>query len=300
MAFKFNMSTVKAFAKTTGKFIEKNAPAIAAGIAITGMVTAVVSAIKAGPEVSKALEEAELKKNEQALKERMEDGNDETPIVELTWKEKGFIYAKYYWKTVLFALLSATAMIGSVHFGNKKIRALTILAATAEGNLTELEKATRAVIGDKRFDQIKGKLIDQDVETNPPKEGSIANSLLSGDTLCYEPILGTYYWSNIAAVDRAYADYYDLYLHSGSVYMEDLYHMLGIGKDFIPEIAGELGHMYDLEEGYELKPEYTPRSVPVTLNGTKYVCYVMDLTKPKTYDNLMAESIAKASFRKFK
>lgn len=299
MAFKFNMSTVKAFAKTTGKFIEKNAPAIAAGIAITGMVTAVISAIKAGPEVSKALEEAELKKNEQALKERMEDGNDETPIVELTWKEKGFIYAKYYWKTVLFVLLSATAMVGSVHFGNKKIRALTILAATAEGNLAELEKATRAVIGDKKFEQIKGKLIDQDVETNPPKEGFIANTA-NGDTLCYEPIFGTYYWSNIPAVDKAYSDYYDLYLHSGSVYMEDLYHLLGISKDFTPELAGDLGHMYDLEEGYEHKPEYTPRSVPVTLNGTKYICYVMGLTKPKTYDDLMAESMAKASFRKFK
>lgn len=298
MAIKFNMSTVKAFAKTTGKFIEKNAPVLAAGIAITGMLTAVISAVKAGPEVSKALEEAELKKNEKALKERMEDGNDETPIVELTWKEKGFIYAKHYWKTVLLVLLSATAMIGSVHFGNKKIRALTIIAATAESNLTELEKATRAIVGDKKFDQIKNKFIDQEIESNPPKEGFIANTN-NGTTLCYEPIFGTYYWSDISAVNKAYTEYYDTYAHTRCVYMEDLYHLLGISPTFTPDIAGELGHMYDLEEGYTHKPEYTPRSMPVTLNGKDYVCYVMDITMPKTYDSIVAKQLMSSSFRRY-
>lgn len=300
MAFKLNGATLKNMAKTTGKFIEKNAPAIAAGAALATMVAAVVSAIKAGPEVAKALEDAEIKKNEQALKERMEDGSDETPIVDLTWKERGLIYAKYYWKTVLMMLLSAGSMVASVHFGNKKIRALAVLAAAAESNLDQLENAVKAVVGEKKFEQIRGQLIDKQIEDNPPEGEAFVANTHNGDQLCYEPVFGTYYWSDISAVDKAYNDYMGLYLTTQQVVMEDLYNLLGIPKNFVPKYAGKVGHMRDEEEGIVCEPKATPRSVPVTLNGKKYTAYVMDIEEPKSYDELVNEQLAKRQFRQFR
>lgn len=298
---KLNGATIKAGLKTAGKVIEKNAPAITAGLAIAALFGAVWQAAKAGGEVKAAIEEAELKKNEKALAERMDPDNfsDETPIVELTWKERGFIYAKHYWKAVLLALLSAGCMIGSVWFGNRQLKALSVIAAAAETKLIDLESATKAVVGEKKFEQIKSKFVEEEIEKNPPKEGFIANTGC-GNTLCFEPVFGTWYWSDISAVDKAYVDYYDLYVHSEAVLMEDLYNLLHIPKEYRPKLLDQLGHMYDQSEGIELKPEYTPRSFPVTMNGQKYVCYAMDLTIPRRYDELVNEQYAKRSFRAFR
>lgn len=303
-----NPQTIKAGLKTGIKMAEKQAPAIAAGVAIAASLAAVIAAAKAGPEVKAALEEAHIKKNEKALAERMdpEHFSDKTPIVELSKKEKAIIFFKGYWKVILCFLLSATCMVGSVYFGNRQKAALTVLLTAAESKLVDLEGATKAVVGDKKFDQIKGAILDKKIEENPPCDGMIADTG-NGKTLCLEPVFGVYYWSDIAAVKRAYADFYDLYVHSQQVYMEDLYHLLKIPTAYIPKLAGELGYMYDLEEGIEHKPEYhspsspdyTPRSPFVKLNGVEYPLFAMDMNNPKAYDQLLSEAHAKRQFHKW-
>lgn len=298
MNFKFNKATVKNMAKQAGKFIEKNAPAIAAGAALTAMVAAVVSAIKEGPKLAKSLEEAELKKNEKALADRMQNGDDTVPIENLTWKEKSLVYAKHYWKAVLLMLLSAAGMIASVHLSNKKIGALAVLAAAAESNSDRIESAVKSVVGEKKFEQIKGQIVEEQVENNPPKEGFIANTH-NGDQLCFEPIFATYYWSDIAAVDRAYLDYREIYMNSGQTTMEDLYNLLQIPKPYWPANLDQVGHLRDEDEGFDNPPEPKPRSITVTLGGKKYTAYVVDINRPRSYDDVVNEQMAKKSFRKW-
>ena len=297
----FNPQTIKTGLKTCLKMAEKQAPAIAAGVAIAAGLAAVIAAAKAGPEVKAMLEEAHIKKNEKALAERMsaEHFSDETPIEDLTWKEKLPIYMKGFWKAGTLFFLSALCMIGSVYFGNKQKAALTVLLTAAESRIVDLEGATKAVVGDKKFEQIKGAIVDKKIEDHPPQEGFIAKTG-DGNTLCLEPVFGTYYWSDISAVKRAYAEFFDMYVHSQQVYMEDLYNLLHIPVSFLPSIADNLGYVYDTDEGIEHKPEYTPRSIPVQLNGVEYVCYVMDMNNPKTYDQLVSEAHAKYQFRKWK
>lgn len=297
----FKPEAIKAVAKNGLKFAEKQAPALAAGVAIAGMIAAVVSAAKAGPKVKEALEEAHIKKNEKALAERMsaENFSDETPIVDLTWKEKAPIYVKGYLKTLLLVLLSGGCMIGSVYFGNKQKAALTVLLTAAESKLVDLEGATKAVVGDKKFDQIKDALVDKKVTDNPPVPGFIADTG-AGKTLCLEPIFGTYYWSDISEVKKAYADFYDMYVHSQQVYMEDLYNLLKIPTSYLPKIAGDLMFVYDIDEGIEHKPDYKPHSITTNLDGVEYAVYVMDMNNPKTYDQLQAEAHAKRQFRNWR
>lgn len=297
----FKPETLKTGLKTVARVAENNAPAIAAGIAIAGMFAAVIAAGKAGPEVKERLEQAHIAKNEKALAERMspENFSDETPIIELTWKEKAPIYLKGYLKTLILMLLSASCMIGSVYFGNKQKAALTVLLTAAESKIMDIENATKAVVGDKQFDKIKGALIDNQVESHPPIAGGIADTS-TGKTLCLEPIFGTYYWADISAVKKAYADFYDMYIHSQQVYMEDLYNLLKIPASYLPKIANDLMFVYDLDEGIEHKPEYSPHSIATTLDGVEHVVYVMDMTNPKTYDQLKAEAYAKRQFRNWR
>ena len=285
--------------KTVARVAENNAPAIAAGVAVACMGAAVFAAIKAGPSVQQALEEAHIQKNEKALAERMDPENfsDEREIVELTWKEKGLIYLKGYLKAIILMLLSASCMIGSVYFGNKQKAALTVLLTAAESRALDLENVSKELLGEKQFDKIKGAILDKKVSEYPPCDGMIADTG-NGKTLCLEPVFGKYYWSDISAVKEAYAEFLLSYADSKQVYFEELYHLLKIPQEHIPKMAGDMMYMRDEDEGIELKPEYQPRTIPVKFNGEEHACYAMDMVKhPKTYDQLLAEAYAKRQFR---
>lgn len=293
--FKLNPQTMKNALKAGAKFMEKNAPAICAGVAIAGLFGSVVAAIKAGPEVKEALEQAEIKKNEQALKERMEDGNDETPIVDLTVKEKLPIYVKYFWKTGVLMLVSAGCMIASVRFGNKQIRTLAVLAAAAESNLASFEDAAKVVVGDKKFEQIKGQILDKNLEDNPPKAEFVTETG-KGDTLCFEPYFKRYFKMSIENADRIGQDLVIRYHENGELTFDEIYEAYGILKPLDLESRvklklGDDGENYDIlfeNTGYFKDPDglytsvmkYQPRSGTTELNGEKTTCYMIAFSKP--------------------
>lgn len=294
---KVNLSNVKAFAKTAVKYAERKAPVIAAGAAITLMAKAVWEGVKAAPEAKEAIFAAENKKNEQALVERLQNGDDSTPIVPLTWKEKCPIYAKHYWKTVLCMLLSASAMCASVYFSNRKIKALAVIAAAAESNIDSLEKAVADVVGEKKVKEIKDKLIDNKIE----EIGDVSSTQIiktgNGDTLCLEYWYGTYFESSIPSVKTAIADYELEYARNNQVFMDDLYHGFCIPDNCIPGSAGKEGHFADPDEGITYPPEIEVSSKLVRFNGEERTCYVIKTKRPRIYDDLFNEAMAKRSFR---
>lgn len=292
--FKLNPQTMKNALKAGAKFMEKNAPAICAGVAIAGLFGSVIAAIKAGPEVKEALEAAEIKKNEQALKERMEDGNDETPIVDLTVREKLPIYIKYFWKTGVLMLVSAGCMVASVRFGNKQIRTLAVLAAAAESNLASFEDAAKVVVGDKKFEQIKGQILDKNLEDNPPKAEFVTETG-KGDTLCFEPYFKRYFRMSIENADRIGQDLVIRYHETGELTFDEIYEAYGISKltNLENKIRTKLGdeENYDIlfeNTGYFKDPDglytsemkYQPRSGMADLNGEKTTCYMIAFSKP--------------------
>ena len=298
MKLKLSMSTVKSVAKTSWKFVEKNAPAIAAGAAIATMIGAVWQAIKEAPKCKEALEEAEIIKNEQALKERMEDGNDETPIVKLTWAEKASIYIKHYWKVILLALLSSACMVTSVTSGNHKIKATAVIAAAAEANADNLEKATKEIVGDKKFAQIREKVLENQTDEAELTDKDVFNTG-NGKELILEPWMGQYFYSTISAADAAVNSFKSAYLSDTEATLDEFYRMLGFPRDRIPKCAEDMGYFYDVDEQVEYPPKFAPSSKLVTLNGVKTTVYVVDLGRPRTRDDLVNEQVAKRSFRQW-
>lgn len=309
---KMDVSAIKTFAKTAGKYVEKKAPVIAAGVAIATMIGAVVSAVKAVPECQKMLDEAHIKKNEKALDERMKTGDDSTPIVELSTKERLLIYTKAYWPTCLLAVMSATCMVGSVYFGNKQIKALAVLCAAAENSLVEFKSAAQEVIGDKKIKSITDKIVDNKLEQNPPSDEVIIDTG-KGKHLCYEPWLGIWFWSDISAVDAAFANFLASYGESisndgyGGVYFiefcEELGIMNGRNVSMIPsgasdifgefegaKLAKNLGYFKNIEENISYKPVYSPMSKMATLNGEKVQVYIPMLNEPKSEQRLEMEA----------
>lgn len=284
-------STVKSMLKNGAKFVEKKAPAICAGLAIAGLVGAIVSAVKAGPELKEALEEAHIKKNEKALRERQE-GDDTTPIEDLKLKEKAPIYARYLWKPVALGALSTTFMVASVCFGNKQIKTLTVLAAAAESNLISFEGAVKDVVGEKKFDEIKRKVLDN--APDPQEEFIIETG--QGNTLCYEPWFRTYFRMSIEAAKSIAKDLELSYHKGGELTFDEIYERYHLSKapnieEMIKrfsegkedeDLLSDHGYFSDPEGEFNYPPSFEPYSKEVLLNGKEETCYVIAFNRPKS------------------
>lgn len=295
--FKLNMATIKSAAKTGLKFVEKNAPVLAAGAAVAGIVASVVAAIKAAPDVKEAIELAEMKKNEKAITERAQTGDDSTPYEKLTWKEKAPIYVKGYWKVALIALVSILCVVGGTIASHRQIKTIAIMAAAAESNLVDLEGAARDLLGDKKVEQLKEKIIDNKLENADTITDELICKTGNGDQLCYEPWYGKLFYSSIPAVQAATVKYEDEYNHSFQITFDDYYKLLGIPESQIPELAQKQGHFRDDEESIEWKPDFTPMSKVIKLNGVDTTVYIMRANRPRTYDELLNEAAAARAFR---
>jgi hypothetical protein len=286
-----NGSTVKSLLKNGAKFVEKQAPAICAGIAVAGLIGAVVSAVKAGPELKEALEEAHIRKNEEALKMRRE-GSDDIPIEELNLKEKAPIYARHLWKTTVYGVISIVFIAASVCFGHKQIKTLTVLAAAAESNLINFEGAVKDVVGDKKFDEIKRKVLDN--APDPQEEFIIETG--QGDTLCYEPWFRTYFRMSIEAAKSIAKDCELSYHKGGELTFDEIYERYHLSK--APNIAeimrrfnegreeedllSDHGYFSDPEGEFNYPPSFEPYSKEVLLNGKEETCYVVAFNRPKS------------------
>lgn len=292
---KFSLATVKSVAKTGVKFVEKNAPVIAAGAAVAGIVAAVFGAIKAAPEVKEALEQAELKKNERCISDAAE-GKDSVPYEKLTWKEKTPIYVRGYWKVALITVTAILCVVGGTIASHHQIKTIAIMAAAAESNLADFEGAARTVLGDKKVEQIKGQIVDDKLDKKVITDELICKTG-NGDTLCYEPWYGTLFYSSIPAVQAAAVRYEETYIHSFQATMDEYYRELGIPESQIPELAEKQGHFRDDEENIEWKPDMTPMSKIVKLNGVDTTVYIMRANRPRTYDDLLNEATASRAFR---
>ena len=298
-----NAQSLKAVGKGAVKFVEKNAPAVCAGVAIAAMVSAVVTAIKHGPackaELEEALAAADAKKNEKALKERMEDGNESTPIVNLTFKEKAPIYVKvcgkHYLKTFVAMVIAIVCVCASVHISNKETQKYAILAAAAVRSKNELQDAAKAVVGEKKFDEIKSKLVGDQMEASVPQNPGDVVETGQGTVMCYEPWYGVWFKGDPMAIRIAFSHFKDNIRDFGNGMMEDFYEsVLHIPSDRIPKKASKEGYHCDPDQNLKYLPSIPDRFKfsNFIIDGKETpVCIIGITEEPKSYEQLIFDKL---------
>lgn len=297
---KLNKTTFKKAGKTALKFVEKNAPAVLGGLAITAMVSAVVTAINHAPECKAELEEAltaaDTKKNEKALKERMETGDESTPIVNLTFKEKAPIYlkvcAKHYWKTTVAMIIAIGCVCGSVYVGNSKTKKAALLAVAAEAGLSDWQSVTKDIVGEKKFNEIKNKLIDDKAEATVPASSDEFIETGTGSVRCYFPWYGTWFKGDPMTIRVKFAHFRDQVRDFGQGMCDDLYEsVLGIPVDRIPKKAKKEGYHCDPDNSIKYLPEI-PDRFPFKnyiIDGKETPVCIIDINEPKTWEQIVFE-----------
>lgn len=241
--------------------VSKHSPEILTGIGIAGMVATTILAVKATP---KAIE---LIKNEKELAESYNE--------ELTPMDKVKACWKCYIPAAVTGVMSITCLIGASSVNTKRNAALTAAYTLSDSALREYRSKVVETIGEKKEKTVKDKISEDQIKSNPVTKSELYITD-KGDSLCFEPISGRYFKSDIDKIKKAENNLNKRIISdafNSGVSLNDFYEEIGLPKTNMGENIG-----WSLDTG--LIDIYL--SAQVTDDGTP--CLVINCTNPPKYD----------------
>lgn len=241
--------------------VSKHSPEILTGIGIAGMVATTVLAVKATP---KAIE---LIKNEKELAGSYNE--------ELTPMDKVKACWKCYIPAAVTGVMSITCLIGASSVNTKRNAALTAAYTLSDSALREYREKVVETIGEKKEKTIKDKISEDTIKQNPVTKSEVYITD-KGDSLCFEPMSGRYFKSDIDKIKRAKNNLNEKILvdaFNAGVSLNDFYEEIGLPKTSMGENLG-----WNLDTG--IIDIYL--SAQITDEGTP--CLVINYTNPPKYD----------------
>ena len=172
--------------KTVKMSVSKHSPEILIGIGITGMVTTTVLAIKATPKALKLIEEKK--------KEESKDNLTVAETIKVTWK--------CYIPCATTGLTSIACIIGANSVHARRNAALATAYKLSETAFNEYREKVVETIGDKKEKNIREEIGKDRIEKNPASKNEVIITK-NGDTLCFDPITGRYFKSDIDKIKKA-------------------------------------------------------------------------------------------------
>lgn len=217
-----NLSSI---VKSARKSIVKHSPAILVGIGIAGMLSTTVLAVKATPKALTLIEEAKAEKEVEKL----------TPIetVKVAWT--------CYIPAAVTGVLSAACLIGANSVNARRNAALATAYTLSETALREYKDKVVETIGEKKEETIRDAVAKDKIERNPVVNNEVFITD-KGNTLCYEPISGRYFESDIDKIKRAENEINRQVLRDGFASLNDFYYEIGLKST---KQGDDLGWNYD-------------------------------------------------------
>ena len=255
-----DLQPVKDAMHKIGGLLHKNSPTILTGMAVAGTITSTVMAIQVTPRAK-------------ALLDGIEEANGE-----VTWKDYVIIVKDFYVPTILSEAATIACIIGSNRISNKRLAAVAAAHSIVESTLAKYQEQVMEEFGENAARKIVEKVDASHVLENPVDETSIIDTT-KGKFLCYDPLSGRYFRSDIAALKSAQNDLNYRLINELFVPLNDLYDILEL--DELHEVVGEeLGWSIAKGQvefrltsqiasnnepcivlGYDIYPEYNYRSL---------------------------------------
>lgn len=180
------MSKMQTLLYSAKRILTKRAPEILTGMGIAGMIATTVMAVKATP---KALELTSEKREELET-----DKLTTVETVKAAWKP--------YIPALVTGVISITCLIGASTTNLKRNAALATAYKISETALTEYKNKVVETIGEKKEKHIREEIERDHLRDNPASTSPIIITE-KGSTLCYDPIGGRYFQSDMDTIVRA-------------------------------------------------------------------------------------------------
>lgn len=206
--------------RKSGVTLKRQSPIILTGVAVAGVLTTAILAVKATPNALRILDIESSRKKEELTKLEM---------VKTTWK--------CYIPSGIMGTVTIACIIGATSVNLKRNAALVSAYSLTEKALKEYQSKVVEVIGKNKEQKIKDEIAKDKITNNPPKESEIIFTG-NGETLCYEALSGRYFKSDIEKVRKAENAINKQLLKDGFICLNDLFYELGLPST---KLGDELG-----------------------------------------------------------
>lgn len=262
---KLNLSKMVHSAKRT---LAKHSPEILTGIGIAGMITAVVTAVKATPKAVKLIDDEIKNRTESNTPD--EEGNidglvkTENESYKLPVKDTVKTAWKCYIPTAVTIAASTACVVGGSSVNLRRNAALATAYSLSETALKEFKEKTAEIVGEDKEREIKDAVAKGKIEKNPPRTSEVVFTG-TGKVLCYDSITGRYFKSDKETIRKAVNDLNMRLRDEMYVSLNDFYYEIGLKETKFGDLLG-----WNMDRGY-IDVEYSSQ-----LDDSGTPCLVID------------------------
>ena len=206
-------------AKNLAGKISKNSPTILTVVAVTGLLSSVILAVKATPKALELLEE----ENDRRWKEiaNYDEPKLLTPIdiVKLAWR--------CYAPTAGIVLATGACIIGANSINQKRLAALATVYTLSETAFKEYRSKVVETLGKNKEQKLRDEIAEDRAKANPPGPNEIILTG-KGDVKCYESLSRKYFRSDYEQIRRSINNLNDQLFRQDFVSMNDMLYELGV------------------------------------------------------------------------
>lgn len=218
------MTRIASIARGARKLVTDNSPAILTAVAVVGVVSTAILAVKATPQAMIDIQEAESEQTEP-----------------LTVNQKIYLVGHHYVPAVVTGSLTITCIIGVTYIHTKRHAALISAYTLSEKVLHEYQEKVKEKFGEGKEQRVRDDIAQDTVNNNPPSEGKVVLTG-NGEHLFMDKKSGRYFKSTVDRVRKAENKLnYELNNNSYAS-LNDFYGFLNIPPS---EIGEELGWQSD-------------------------------------------------------
>lgn len=231
--------------KNVGGVISKNSPTLLTGLAVTGLITTTILAVKATPKAMWLIEEAEIAALGPLTKQ---------DIVKAAWKP--------YIPAAAVGAATIACIIGANHINLRRNAAIASLYSLTDAAFTEYKAKVVETIGKNKEEKVRNEITEERLAKAP------ANNVIftgKGEHLCYDSLSGRYFKSDIESIRRTVNKINHELMNSMFVPLNDIYSALGLDS---VKLGEEMG--VDIERGL-LDVSYSSH-----LTADEVPCLVLD------------------------
>ena len=239
--------TVADIAKKTFRTIEHNSPLILTSLAVAGVVSTAVLAVKA------TFDAAWL------IAEENSDGISRADVMspKEIWKE---IWPMYI-PAAATGIVTISCIIGAQSINSKRNAALVSGAAIVETAFREYRERIVDTLGETKEQRVRDELAQERVNANPPTGDLIV--IGQAESVCYDTYSDRYFLSDMETLRRAQNDIVEQCLNDMYASVNDLYRAIGLP---VTGLGEEFGWTSDPK--HKLVMEF---STTLTPSGNAYI-----------------------------
>lgn len=235
-------NSISNLTKNLAGVISENSPTILTSLAVAGLISTSVLAVKATPKALFLIDDELYKRYGEDM--YGEYGNTvserlasipKRELIRITWK--CYIPAS----AVGFASICCIVYANSIHL--RRTAALASLYGITEAALKEYQAKVVETIGKSKELKVRDEIAGDRIKANPPGANQIIITN-KGDVLCYDSITGRYFKSSVEQIRRALNSLNQRLMSEMFISLNELYYELGLAST---KLGDELG--WDLDKG---------------------------------------------------